>query len=571
MRSARRPCELAAYDFRAGTDTRAYEWLGVHRTPSGGYLFRLFAPRARGMTLCGDFLRDGRCSMTETATGVWSVTVTPEIPPEGMCYAYLPAGESVSLPDPFARRAAADADAVSVVCTGEDFDWQDEAWMRTRCRPMGTPICFYGVHLSSFATRDGRSCSGTGAYLNYRELGELLAQYVAEMGYTHIRLMPLCEHTRAKTHGYEADSLFASASRHGTPDDLRAMVDRLHREGIGVVMDLPLNCCSRPILGVTDDIALDTSDPAVQSVVLSATLFWLREFHLDGVSPIGAERWSKDFRKRYCATVHSAVSGVILIGSEEAASGETGFDLVAHERFGEDTIGAIGIGALGWHSRRDRLTLTVRQTSEFGQTALLALSSAVRGSLRALLMRQIGGGYLQGFAAARLAHAYLMAHPGKKQMFMGSELGQSRAWDGTVPPDWFLRELPEHAAFGRYVRALNHFYRREPRLWRMEETGMREIAPTVLLLCRRDEAGHELMILLNFGNESRMAGLPSMWGIRVLLDTDRTDFGGEGRIAEMVESTAGCAALHLPPLSAVFCEEWSGGASPSHAFVLPPK
>lgn len=572
MRSARRPCKLAAYDFRAGTDTRAYEWLGVHRTPSGSYLFRLFAPQAREVTLCGDFLREGRCPMTETETvGVWSVTVTPEISPEGMCYAYLPAGEAAPSADPFARRAAADAEAASVVCTAQDFDWQDGAWMRARCGQCGGPICLYGVHLSSFATRDGRSCDCAGAYLNYRELGEILARYVAQMGYTHVRLMPLCEHARARTHGYEADCLFAPTSRHGTPNDLRAMIDRLHRAGIGVVMDLPLSRCARPMLGVTEDGRVDASRPAVQSLILSATLFWLREYHLDGVCPIGAEAWSRDFRERYCATVHSAEPNALLIGSEDMGEGDAGFDLVTHGCFAEDTLGAVGISAAAWRPRWDRLTLTARRASEFGQTALLTLSGTVGGRSREIPPERIGGGYLKRFEIARLAQAYLMAHPGKKQMFMGSELGQSRPWDGTVPPDWFLRELPTHAAYGRYVCALNHFYRHEARLWMREEIAMSEIAPTVVLLRRRAEEGNDLLILIHFGNEARTATVKASSGIRVLFDTDRREFGGEGRISQTAEAVAGEVLLHLPPLSAVFCEEWGERTTPTCSFVLPPR
>ena len=569
MRSARRSCELALYDFCAGTDTRAYEWLGGHRLPSGEYRFRLYAPRVRGVTLFADFLREGRCRMAETAVGVWSVTVRPEISPEGMRYAYMPMGMGELLADPFARRTAADAS--SLVCTEGGFDWQDEVWMRARRNQLRGPICFYGVHLSSFATRQGQSCGTAGAYLNYRELGGFLAGYVTRMGCTHVRLMPLCEHVREQSHGYEADSLFAPTSRHGTPDDLRAMIDHLHRAGIGVVMDLPLCRCVRPLLGLTSDGMLDAADPAVQSLLLSVTLFWLREFHLDGISPIGAEDWPRDFRERYCATVHSTVPGGMLIGGEQTVCGEMSWDLIAHERFGEDTIGAIGMDALRWQSRQDRLTLTVRQATEFGHTALLELSATVSGRLREILMRQIGGGYLQGFAAARLAQAYLMAHPGKKQMFMGSELGQSRAWDGTVPPDWFLRELPTHAAYCRYVQQLNHFYRHEPRLWMREEATLTEIVPTVVMLRRSDETERELLVLLNFGDAAQTAVLQVTRGIRVLFDSDRVEFGGEGRIEEIVQAKAGRVEILLPPLSAVFCEEWSGYHTNARSFVLPPQ
>ena len=568
-----RSWELAVYDFCAGTDTRAYEWLGVHRIGAQAYVFRLFAPQAQGVTLCGDFLPDGAYPMAKkTAEGVWEVTVRAEIPTEGMRYAFRAAGEVGAVCDPFAQQCMTEAQSgtESIICTGSSFEWQDFAWMSARTSKQADgPINLYHLHLSSFATHHDQSCISADGYLNYRELGEILARYVWDMGYTHIRMMPLCEHTREALHGYLPDALFAPTCRHGTPDDLRAMIDCLHRAGIGVVMDLPLGQSTIPFPFAAENGVLDMSHPAVQSLILSAALFWLREYHLDGLYPVGSITWPKDFLHRFCATVHAAVPGALLIGERMDECREERWDMMMQTRFCSDVPSAIGVDGERWKSVRDRLTLGMREAVEFDQPVLLSLHPPVMsGKSRDAVMVRIVGEYQRRFDAARLALSYLMAHPGGKQLFMGSELGQSRPWDGSVPPDWFLRELPVHAALAEYVRTLNLFYRQEPRLWMGAQAQLRELAPTVLLLGRGEQAVRTLWILLNFGDTAQTLSLPTQRGFRILLDSDRPMFGGLGRIGERAESAQGSAEIYLPPLCAVFFEEADRDESPARSFVL---
>ena len=560
------------YDFCAGTDTRAYEWLGVHRIGAQTYAFRLFAPQAEGMTLCADFLSEGRCAMTQTSEGVWVATVRTEIPTEGMRYTYLPSGAVTAVCDPFARQSMTNERGTteSVICTASDFAWQDFAWMAARTSErVDGPINLYHLHLSSFATRRGQSCDSVGAYLNYRELGELLARYMSDMGYTHIRLMPLCEHTREEMHGYLPNALFSPTCRHGTPDDLRAMIDCLHRTGIGVMMDLPLGQCAVPIPYVAEDGVLEPDRPAAQSLILSAALFWLREYHLDGLCPMGCGNWPRDFLRRFCATVHAAVPGVLLIGEGRSDNEDEGLDVIMQDRFGGDVLDAVGADETRWRPVRDRLTLSMREAAEFAQPALLSLyHPMMAGKSRDTVMMRIGGGYRRRFDAARLALSYLMAHPGGKQLFMGGELGQSRLWDGSIPPDWFLRELPTHAALAEYVRALNFFYRKEPRLWIRSQAELCEMAPAVLLLRRGGQTVRNLWVLLNFGDEPQTVALPTRQGFRILLDSDRPCFGGEGRNCSRAETEQGMAEIFLPPLCTVFFEEADRDELPARSFVL---
>lgn len=564
---------LAAYDFHAGADTRAHTFWGVHRTTTGEYVFRLFAPRAEQVTLCGDFLPAGEREMMRFEDGLWELTVAAEISPEGMRYAYRLNGKTV-ISDPFARRGFWDGTTGSLVCTEETHLWQDAPWMESRAARNGqgnnAPINLYEVHLSSFATRQGRSCTGTDAYLNYRELGDLLARYAADMGYTHIRLWPLTEHVQENCHGNSPVGFFAPTSRHGSPDDLRAMIDRLHRVGIGVVMNLPLDRCGAAYPGVAEDGVLDPSCPETQSFLLSTVLFWIKSFHLDGVCLQYHPLWiakGEDLLCTLCAAIRASCPDVMLIGEGEL------FDLTEHRRFGKDILHCIDAEPWAWPTLWDRLTLTLRETTEYGQSTLLTLPSGRHGTGRGSMTAALDGGYLQKFDAARLMLACQMAHPGKKQLFMGCELGQSRVWDGTVPPDWFLRELPIHAAFWQYVRSLNHFYRNELRLWEREDAVLTDgETASAVVLRRTDRRGRLLWCVLNFSREQSDICLSvgeEIGSLRVLFHTDETAFGGQGRIPERIDIHSRKSTLTLPPMTALFCEPLTETAVPVRQFILP--
>lgn len=567
-RGALRTRQLAAYDFHAGNDTHAYTYFGVHREGERGYVFRLYAPDASSVSLCGDFLPLGQMAMYPVGErGVWELGISSEISPEGMRYAFCADGREI--PDPYARRGLWGGEVGSLVCTEGAYVWQDAPWMDARRHRGATadrPLNFYWVHPGSFATRQGRSCVGGDAYLNYRELGDLLARYVSDMGYTHIRLMPLTEHGEDASFGYLSDGYFAPTSRHGSPDDLRAMIGRLHRAGLGVVMDLPVGRCAETLYGVGQGGRPALSCPPTRSFLLSAALFWLREFHLDGLCPVGLEMLSPEAREGFgrdlCAAVRSEFPEAILIGGEGAVW-EWGFDLITHRRFPNDVTQYLGAEPSVRPFLRDRLALTLWEVSEQGRHALIPLSGTRHGSL----LGGMHGSYLQRFDGVRLALAYQMAHPGKKQLFMGDELGQLRPWDGTVPPDWFLRELEPNAQLWQYVRTLNHFYRTEPRLWRDEGATFRvDPSDGILVLTRSDGAGKVLFALFNFAEREATCRL-AVGGEHPSL---RELFGSGGGWCA-AEGGAGEILLTLPPMTALFCEPTEKADDATHVFILPPR
>ncbi|MBQ7322289.1 MAG: alpha amylase C-terminal domain-containing protein [Clostridia bacterium] len=578
-----RPPALAAYDFHAGTDTRAYETFGAHRQEDGTYLFRLYAPRARAVSLLGDFLPDGSMPMQAMGQGVWACVAVAEVPPEGMAYAFLLDGRR-RIADPFGRQGLWGEAFGSLVTLPTCHRWQDGMWCRHRAALLrhadteghGVPLNAYEVHLGSFATRGGRSNVGGDAYLNYRELGEMLARYLRELNYTHVHLLPLTEHRRDTSHGYAPLGLFAPTGRHGTPDDLRAMVDCLHRAGIGVLMDLPLSSLGEEALPP------DPRRPEVRSYLLSAVFYWLREFHLDGLCLRGLSRLfgagaqtaasAEPLLRLLCAAVHAELPEALLMAGEEVGEmtrGGMGFDLLCHRAFAGDLLTYLGAAPDRRQYLGDRLRLLCRRAAE--ERYLLPLSHEAVSAARASLFGQMWGSYGERFAALRLLLAFQMALPGKKQLFMGSELGQVRPWDDTVPPDFYLRELAPHAALMRYVRALNGFYRDEPRLWQWDSlpTAPRARAESgagdcLFALARYDGMGRELLALFNFSAERLDCRCETAAGTdayREVFHTDRVGFGGEGRLSAgaLFPVQAGEVRLTLPPMTAVFCEPVPAG------------
>lgn len=581
--------EMAVYDFHRGTDTHAYETLGVHRGEAGrsAYVFRLFAPRARAVALCADFLEDGTTAMhSADEAGMWEVEVSAGIPLEGMRYTYRleTSAGTAEIADPYARRGLWGGEVGSLICTETSHLWGDSLWMWRRARlcrgkregGYAHPLNLYEVHLGSFFTQQGRSNAAGDAFLNYRELGEHLARYLSDMGYTHVKLMPLTEHPWDDSHGYLPSGYFAPTSRYGSPDDLREMVDRLHRAGVGVVMDLPLGAYAD---GAGEARTVDPTCPEVRSLLLSAALFWLREFHLDGLCFSGMQAWSGDERESrellhlLCAAVEGEFPDVLLIAGEEVGEA-VGFDLLCRHRFAGDVMGYLHADPMRRRYLRDRLTLSMRNTVGDGGRAMLPLSCEAVSAGHGSLFCAMYGGYLQKFEGVRLCLAYQMVHPGKKWLFMGCELGQLRTWDDTLPRDWFLTELEPHGRLQRYVRALNHLYREDARLWQADHlwNGFCEaevlaaesegdVPPCVLALKRFDASGRELLAVLCFTAEETTACRCAVGGryarYREVFNSDSTAFGGAGRVGagqEIPVGGDGTLSLTLPPMTAVFYE-----------------
>ncbi|MBR6708862.1 MAG: 1,4-alpha-glucan branching enzyme, partial [Clostridia bacterium] len=309
--------DMAAFYFHQGTNNHAYRYLGVQsekRENGWRYTFRVWAYRADAVEVAGDFNAWGATPMRRvTEQGVWEAVVESPTSLAGNCYKYrvISAAGTHLKADPYARFGEWGERTASIIPEESRFVWQDESWLAQRRQTAASDVGFYPVpmniyemHLASWMTAGGRSTAGGDAYLNYREIADRLAVYLRQMGYTHVELMPIGEHPYDVSWGYQCCGYFAPTSRFGTPDDLRYLIDHLHRNGIGVLLDWVPAHFPKDEHGLyafdgypmyeyqgVDRIEnagwgtryFDVGRNEVQSFLISCALYWFREFHIDGL------------------------------------------------------------------------------------------------------------------------------------------------------------------------------------------------------------------------------------------------------------------------------------------------
>jgi 1,4-alpha-glucan branching enzyme len=611
-----------------GRHEELYERLGAHpRELDGvaGTAFAVWAPNARAVSVVGDFNGwDGRLNPMRSlgASGIWELFV-PSVA-AGDRYKYElkgPRGELLPLKaDPYALAAEVPpATASRVYRSGHE--WRDDDWLEERRaeEPFARPVSIYEVHLESWRRNpreDNRS-------LTYLELADELADYATDLGFTHVELLPVMHHPFPGSWGYQVTGYFAPSPRLGEPDDLRAFVDRLHGRGLGVILDWVPAHFPRDewALARFDGTALyEHADPRraahpdwgtlvfnfgrneVRNFLLSNALFWLREYHADGLRvdavasmlyldySRGEGEWvpnefggnedldAVEFLRRFNELVHEREPGVI-----SAAEESTAWPGVSRPTY----LGGLGFGFkwnMGWmhdtldyfqrepvHRRFHHHQLTFSLMYAFSENFVLPLShdEVVHGK-RSLLSKMPGDRWQQ-LANLRSLYAYMWAHPGKKLLFMGGELAQEREWDNAASLDWHLLEQAGHAGVQSLVRDLNRIYREEPALYELDfdPSGFLWLEPNdadanVLAFARLPSGkGRPVVCVCNLSPVPREAyrlGLPRAGPWRELLNTDSTFYGGSdvgnlGAIAadgppwhEQPQS----AELQVPPLGVVW-------------------
>ncbi|MFL5977162.1 MAG: 1,4-alpha-glucan branching protein GlgB [Gaiellaceae bacterium] len=611
-----------------GRHERIYERLGAHLREAGGVsgaAFAVWAPNATAVSVVGDFNGwDGRLNPMRSlgATGIWELFV-PGLG-EGERYKYElkgPQGEPLPLKaDPYALAAEVPPATASRVYRPR-HDWRDDEWLERRRahEPLREPVSIYEVHLESWRRNpleDNRA-------LSYLELADELADYATDLGFTHVELLPVMHHPFPGSWGYQVTGYFAPTARFGTPDDFRTFVDRLHARGIGVILDWVPAHFPRDdwALARFDGTALyEHADPRrgahpdwgtlvfnlgrneVRNFLLSNALFWLREYHADGlrVDAVAsmlyldysreAGEWipnrfggnedldAVDLLRRFNEVVHEREPGMI-----SAAEESTAWPGVSRPTY----LGGLGFGFkwnMGWmhdtldyfqrepvHRRFHHHQLTFSLMYAFSENFILPLShdEVVHGK-RSLLSKMPGDRWQQ-FANLRALYAYMWAHPGKKLLFMGGELAQSDEWNHARSLDWHLLEDAEHAGVQSLVRDLNRIYREEPALWELdfEPAGFRWLEPNdadanVLAFARLPGGkGRPLVCVCNLSpvpREGYRLGLPRGGRWRELLNTDSTFYGGSdvGNLGGIAASGPAwheqpqSAELRLPPLGVVW-------------------
>jgi 1,4-alpha-glucan branching enzyme len=589
---------LSDYDlhlFAEGTHHRAWEKLGSHVMTIGdvtGVHFAVWAPNAQRVSVIGDFNRwDGRVHPMRklVPSGVWELFI-PELQP-GACYKYevrTDAGHLFEKADPYARFFEVPPRSASVIWEDVVYEWEDADWMRDRPAAGGwheRPMSVYEVHFGSWR----RVPSEDHRYLTYQEMAHTLVPYVRDMGYTHIELLPVMEHPFSGSWGYQVLGFFAPTSRFGTPDDFRAFVDACHRHGLGVILDWVPGHFPKDRHGLAefDGTALyEHADPRkgehrdwgtlifnygrneVRSFLLSSALYWLEEFHIDGLRvdavasmlyldysrPPG--EWipnqyggrenleAVSFLQQMNTVTHGRVPGTITVAEESTA-----WPAVSRPTY----VGGLGFTFkwnMGWmhdmleyieqdpvHRRWHHEKITFSMLYSFTENFVLPFShdEVVHG--KRSMLDKMPGDVWQKFATLRTLYGYMFGHPGKKLMFMGCEFGQWREWNSEESLDWHLADQPQHAGLRRWVQDLNRVYQHERSLHEVdfEHSGFSWIdchdnENSVVSLIRRARDPRDFTVMVaNFTPVPRPGyrfGVPEAGWYREALNSDAAVYGG---------------------------------------------
>jgi 1,4-alpha-glucan branching enzyme len=618
--------ELDLHLFAEGRHRQAYRFLGAHaRTVEGiaGVAFAVWAPGAERVSVMGDF--NGWHGLRHTmrnrgASGVWELFV-PGLRP-GDIYKYelrnRSTGAVLVKSDPYGALMERRPGTASVVAEARHV-WEDEAWLERRARWdwQHEPCSVYEVHAGSWRQADG------GGFMNYRDLAHALVDHVSDLGFTHVELMPLAEHPLDESWGYQVSGYFAPTSRHGSPDDLRYLVDHCHRHGIGVLLDwvpahfpkddfalarfdgTPLYEHADPRRGEHRDwgtLIFDYGRAEVRSFLLSNALYWLEEFHIDGlrvdaVASMLYLDYSRDagdwlpnaeggrenldavsFLRELNVVAHGQHPGALVIAEESTAwpgvthpvdAGGLGFSMKWNMGWMNDTLEYFGKDPVYRAHHHSRLTFSRIYASSENFVLPLSHDEVVHGK-RTLLSKMPGDAWQQ-FANLRLLLAYQWLHPGKKLLFMGGEFGQWTEWDCSREIDWALLDFDTHRGVRDLVRDLNGFYTERPALHGLDfvDAGFdwldcNNSAHSVLAF-RRLGGDDELIVLLNFTPVPRPGyrlGVPRAGVYHVVLDSDAPAYGGAGYRAETALEAQPrpwmgqphSVVVDLPPLAALLID-----------------
>ncbi|MGE4483627.1 MAG: 1,4-alpha-glucan branching protein GlgB [Oscillospiraceae bacterium] len=578
------------YLFGSGKYLKGYEKFGAHMH-DGGTTFTVWAPGVLSVRVAGAFnsWRDDEFFLSHIKGGVWSAFVP--CAHEGELYKYVietKDGEKLYKADPFAFSSEVRPGNASKIASLEGYEWRDSAWLKKRrvTPHFGHPLNIYEVHLGSWRRPEKKEGEEEAGFYSYRETADMLVPYAAELGYTHIELMPLTEHPFDGSWGYQTTGYFAATSRYGTPQDLMYLVDKCHRAGIGVIMDwVPGHFCrdahglgrfnGEKLYEIYDHkqwgtYIFDFGRPEVRSFLISSAIFWMEYYHIDavrvdGVSSMlylnfavdpGEKRLNKfggeanleavDFIRELNAAVAKYYPDVFTIAEESTSwplvtyppyDGGLGFHYKWDMGWMNDTLTYISTDFGGRGPVHNLLTFSMMYA--FSENFILPLShdEVVHGK-RSIIGR-MPGSYDENFAGVRLLLMYQICHPGAKLTFMGSEFGQFIEWKYYEPLEWFLLDYDRHRQLRDYVKALNRTFLREPSLWEDDRswngyrwTDSDNSEQSVLIFERWAPVDESYTIaVLNFRNtgygEYRI-GVPEGGAYKILISTNSEDFGGTG-------------------------------------------
>ena len=614
--------------FGEGKHERIYEKLGAHpQTHQGkrGVAFAVWAPNAHRVSVVGNFNSwdSSKHQMRRLGdSGVWELFAPGLKAGELYKYAIDSRIGEIFKADPFAFMMEVPPDTSSIVYESR-YKFRDSAWMKNRTKRQAwrEPLSIYEVHLGSWR----RITEEENRPLTYREIAPLLAEYALENGFTHVEFLPLKEHPYGPSWGYQVSAYYAPSSRYGTPDDFRYLVDHLHQKKVGVIMDwVPAHFPKDAFaLARFDGTALyEHEDPRkgehpdwgtyifnygrneVRNFLIANALYWLREFHLDGlrVDAVASMLYLDYSRKEgewipnefggrenleaisllkeLNEVTHRECPGALMIAEESTAwpavshpvyAGGLGFDFKWNMGWMHDTLKYVQTDPLFRGGNHNALTFGLLYA--WSENFILPFSHDEVVHMKGALLNKMPGDEWQKFANLRALYGYMWGHPGKKLLFMGGEFGQWREWSETESLDWHLLEQPIHKGVLTLIKDLNQLYKKHGALFESDSdaSGFSWVevdnASENVIAFRRiaPSTGNEIICVGNFSplvREGHRIGLPRKGIYKQILNTDHENYcgGGFGVVksikAEKVpwHGMEYSAAITLPPLATMWFE-----------------
>ena len=566
--------QMEQYLFHRGEYRQAYEYLGAHPTRNST-IFRIWAPAAKSVAVVGDFndwtAREEDYCRKLNNVGLWEVEIKKV--KKGFLYKYqieTSWGEKILKSDPYAFYSELRPHTASIVNGRPKFRWGDKKWLNNREIGYAKPINIYEVHLGSWKKKEN------GTYYNYKEIAELLVEYMLEMNYTHIEIMPISEYPFDGSWGYQGTGYYSVTSRYGTPEDFMYFVNYFHKNNLGVILDwVPGHFCkdSHGLYRFDGSACYEYEDPSlgenewgsanfnvsrneVRSFLLSNLYFWIKEFHIDGIrmdavsnmlyyrDGLSENKRSVEFLQYINQSLHEEYPDVMLIAEDSSAwplvtkyqaDGGLGFDFKWNMGWMNDTLKYMEQDPFFRKSHHGKLTFSFMYA--FSENFILPLSHDEIVHGKNSILNKMPGYYEDKLAHVRNLYSYQMAHPGKKLNFMGNEFVQGLEWRYYEQLEWqLLKDNKGSQDIQKYVKALNKMYLEEEALWHDGQDGFEwieheNINENMLIFLRKTPNMENFIIaVFNFSgkdHEKYPLGVPLEDGeYEVILDSNEKKFGG---------------------------------------------
>ena len=615
--------EFDRHLFAEGKHWHIYQKMGAHQHTVdniNGVLFTVWAPNAGRVSVICDFNRwDGRCNPMRSlgGSGIWELFI-PGLT-AGCLYKFeilnRQSNQVLVKTDPYGQQFELRPNTSSIVVSDKAYSWQDQEWLSKRGSHdwLHEPMSIYEVHLGSWK-RDS-----LGNFLNYRDLADQLVEYVKELGFTHIELMPVTEHPLDVSWGYQTTGYFAPTSRHGTPDDFRYFMDSCHRHNIGVILDwVPAHFPKDSFaLASFDGSALyEHEDPRkgehrdwgtliynygrneVRNFLLASAVFWMEEFHLDGlrVDAVASmlyldysredNDWEPniyggnenleaiDFFRELNSVTHQQFPGTVMMAEESTAwpgvtrptwVGGLGFSMKWNMGWMNDILAYMSEDPIHRQYHHDQLTFGMLYAFTENFALPFSHDEVVHG--KGSLLNKMPGDEWQRFANLRLLYTLMFTYPGKKLLFMGCEFGQGTQWDSEQMLDWYVLDYPHHKGIQTLIKELNQVYQTQPALFKQdfvyqgfEWIDCHDVQQSVISY-RRKSDNEELIVVLNFtpvARDNYRIGVPEAGTYHEIFNSDSGLYDGSNVVNGEVVSESipwmnqpNSINLTLPPLAGI--------------------